>query len=88
MPPDTVGAVRRRLGEVLDGFDSRLNFIAARGFDLSRVAFSAGFARNLDYYTGFVFEVDGAFVSDGRVPADGVVEAFDVIEHIGSGFVT
>ena len=26
------------------------------GIDLSRVTFSAEFARNLDYYTGFVFE--------------------------------
>jgi len=57
---------RLDLGEVLDGFDSRLNFIAARGFDLSRVAFSAGFARNLDYYTGFVFEAYDAASDDQR----------------------
>jgi ATP phosphoribosyltransferase regulatory subunit len=30
--------------------------MAARGFDMSRLTFSAAFARNLDYYTGFVFE--------------------------------
>jgi ATP phosphoribosyltransferase regulatory subunit len=44
------------LSAALDGFESRLNFMAARGFDMSRLTFSAAFARNLDYYTGFVFE--------------------------------
>jgi ATP phosphoribosyltransferase regulatory subunit len=42
--------------QTLDEFDARLGFIAARGIDLSSVTFSAEFARNLDYYTGFVFE--------------------------------
>jgi ATP phosphoribosyltransferase regulatory subunit len=42
--------------QTLDEFDARLGFIAARGIDLARVTFSAEFARNLDYYTGFVFE--------------------------------
>ena len=55
---------------MLDGFDARLNFMAARGFDLSRLAFSAGFARNLDYYTGFVFEAYDA-ASDDRRPVVG-----------------
>lgn len=49
-------ATRLDLGAVLDGYDARLNFLAARGLDISRLAFSASFARNLDYYTGFVFE--------------------------------
>ncbi|MEN9708673.1 MAG: hypothetical protein RIQ68_1081 [Pseudomonadota bacterium] len=44
------------LDAVLDGFDARLNFIAARKVETARLSFSAGFARNLDYYTGFVFE--------------------------------
>ena len=37
-------------------FDERLGFIAARGIDMARLRFSAAFGRNLDYYTGFVFE--------------------------------
>jgi ATP phosphoribosyltransferase regulatory subunit len=45
------------LTKELDSFDQRLNFLAARGIDLETIHFSAGFARNLDYYTGFVFEV-------------------------------
>ena len=44
------------LSPVLDAFDARLGFIAARGLDVSKVVFSASFGRNLDYYTGFVFE--------------------------------
>lgn len=44
------------LGAALESFDQRLNFLAARGVDLDTIFFSAAFARNLDYYTGFVFE--------------------------------
>ncbi len=44
------------LAHEMDSFDQRLNFLAARGIDLDSIHFSAGFARNLDYYTGFVFE--------------------------------
>ncbi len=44
------------LGAEMDSFDQRLNFLAARGVDMDSIRFSAGFARNLDYYTGFVFE--------------------------------
>ena len=41
----------------LDVFDRRLALIANAGIDLDRVAFSADFGRNLEYYTGLVFEV-------------------------------
>src|SRR5947209_1483245 len=62
--PDEASAELRALAkdaqinctQTLDEFDARLGFIAARGIDLARVTFSAEFARNLDYYTGFVFE--------------------------------
>jgi ATP phosphoribosyltransferase regulatory subunit len=62
--PDETSAELRTLAadaqinctQTLDEFDARLGFIAARGIDLSSVTFSAEFARNLDYYTGFVFE--------------------------------
>ncbi len=49
-------AVGANLTPEMDSFDQRLNFLAARGIDLNAIHFSAGFARNLDYYTGFVFE--------------------------------
>src|SRR5947209_1248257 len=62
--PDETSAELRTLAQdakinctqTLDEFDARLGFIAARGIDLAEVTFSAEFARNLDYYTGFVFE--------------------------------
>ena len=44
------------MGAALERFEHRLGFIAARGIDMGSLRFSACFIRNLDYYTGFVFE--------------------------------
>jgi ATP phosphoribosyltransferase regulatory subunit len=44
------------LSAILDNFDARLGLIAGQGLDISKLHFSARFTRNLDYYTGFVFE--------------------------------
>lgn len=44
------------LDGLLDSFEARTGFMAARGVDVASIRFSAAFARNLDYYTGFVFE--------------------------------
>jgi ATP phosphoribosyltransferase regulatory subunit len=44
------------LGHALDRFDARLGFMAAHGLDVKSFLFATRFARNLDYYTGFVFE--------------------------------
>jgi ATP phosphoribosyltransferase regulatory subunit len=67
--PDTVSAQLRNLiddaglqddqalEDALDAFDTRFGFMAARGVALSDVTFSARFGRNLDYYTGTVFEI-------------------------------
>jgi ATP phosphoribosyltransferase regulatory subunit len=59
------------IGPALDLFESRTGFLAARGVEVSRIRFSTGFGRGLDYYTGFVFELadpDGAdaLVAGGR----------------------
>jgi ATP phosphoribosyltransferase regulatory subunit len=45
------------LGPALHAFQRRLDLIAAAGIDLSAARFSAEFGRNLEYYTGFVFEL-------------------------------
>jgi len=45
------------LAPVLDLFETRTGFLAARGIDLKRVRFSTSFGRGFDYYTGFVFEL-------------------------------
>ena len=45
------------LGRELDAFDERTGFLAARGVDIGAIRFTPGFARNLDYYSGFIFEL-------------------------------
>ena len=72
--PDACSAALRKLARdarldihaALDSFDERLGFIAARGVDMARLRFAAGFGRNLDYYTGFVFEAHDPARADGR----------------------
>ncbi|MGL4727355.1 MAG: ATP phosphoribosyltransferase regulatory subunit [Bosea sp. (in: a-proteobacteria)] len=59
------------VGQALDRFDERIGFLAARGVDVSRISFSARFARNLDYYTGFVFELTDPDRTDGKPVAGG-----------------
>jgi len=62
--PDAASAALRQLAKdarldldaALDAFDTRASFIAARGLRLDDMVFSASFARQLDYYSGFVFE--------------------------------
>jgi ATP phosphoribosyltransferase regulatory subunit len=59
------------LGRELDAFDERTGFLAARGVDIGAIRFSAGFARNLDYYTGFIFELHDTARADGKPVAGG-----------------
>ncbi len=66
-PDDALGALRvladdarLDLDAATERFEHRLGFIAARGVDLAALRFSARFIRNLDYYTGFVFETRDA----------------------------
>ena len=58
------GHLRKLLGKAgpgiaaaLDTFERRIGLLEDSGVDMSAVAFSAAFGRNLAYYTGFVFEV-------------------------------
>lgn len=45
------------LDAAIDQFELRTGFMAAQGVDVGRVRFATAFARRLDYYTGFVFEL-------------------------------
>lgn len=45
------------LNAALDAFESRTGFMAARGIDTGKIAFSTSFGRGVDYYTGFEFEI-------------------------------
>ncbi len=63
--PDTAASAIRALAAdaglameaALDLFEERNGFLAARGIDPAQLAFRADFARNLDYYTGFIFDI-------------------------------
>lgn len=44
-------------GRALDTYDRRLAHLANAGIDPARVAFDAEFGRDLEYYTGLVFEI-------------------------------
>jgi len=62
--PDTGAAKLRALAKdakldiaaPLDSFEERVGFLAARGLAVHEFRYDAGFVRDLDYYTGFVFE--------------------------------
>ncbi len=77
--PDAASASLRALADQaaldlnreLDAFDERTGFLAARGVDVGAIQFSAGFARNLDYYTGFIFELQDPARGDGKPVAGG-----------------
>jgi len=62
--PDALARMRRLAEDfgvdvrsALDRFEARLDALAARGVEPSRLAFDADFGRNLEYYDGFVFEI-------------------------------
>jgi ATP phosphoribosyltransferase regulatory subunit len=70
------------LGQALDLFEERTGFMAARGLDVSAFRFAADFARNLDYYTGFIFEAS-AGEGDGTPLAGG--GRYDrLLRHLGA----
>ena len=45
------------IGPALDAYHRRLQLLADAGVDVVRADFEAEFGRNLEYYTGFVFEI-------------------------------
>jgi ATP phosphoribosyltransferase regulatory subunit len=45
------------IAAALQRYEARIGFMAAGGLDLDAVSASAGFVRNLDYYTGMVFDM-------------------------------
>jgi ATP phosphoribosyltransferase regulatory subunit len=69
------------LDPVLDLFETRTGFLAARGVDIERIRFSTAFGRGLDYYTGFVFELHGRDAS-GQLVAGGRYDG--LLSRLGS----
>ena len=71
------------LAEPLDLFEQRTGFLAARGVDVERLVFKAAFARNLDYYTGFIFEAYDPTRVDAKPVAGG--GRYDrLLSHLGA----
>ena len=58
-------------GAALDAYDRRLALLANAGVPLDRVTFAAEFGRNLEYYTGLVFEVTAPGLATGTPVAGG-----------------
>jgi ATP phosphoribosyltransferase regulatory subunit len=66
-PDDAAGELRALAGDAkislapaLDLFETRTGFLAARGVDVHAIKFSTAFGRGVDYYTGFVFELQNS----------------------------
>ncbi|MGB3447611.1 MAG: ATP phosphoribosyltransferase regulatory subunit, partial [Xanthobacteraceae bacterium] len=63
---------RLDIDAAIDQFESRTEFMKARGIDLGTVRFATAFGRGVDYYTGFEFELhrkgngDDPLVAGGR----------------------
>ncbi len=50
----------------IDAYEARTGFLAARGLDVGRVRAQAAFLRNLDYYTGMIFEITDPSRAGGK----------------------
>jgi ATP phosphoribosyltransferase regulatory subunit len=57
------------LAAAIERLEIRNGFMEARGIDLSSLNVATGFGRNLDYYTGFVFEIRKAQDGAGQIGA-------------------
>jgi ATP phosphoribosyltransferase regulatory subunit len=64
-------------------YEKRLKAIAAEGLKPERFHFSAPFGRNLEYYTGFVFQVE-AQTKNGPAQVAGGGRYDDLLSDIGS----
>jgi len=51
-------AAKIDISAALDAFQRRLDMFSTRKINLERAVFSAEFGRNLEYYTGFVFQLE------------------------------
>ena len=64
------GEAKLDIGPALASFDERIGFMAARGLNVDECVYASAFVRDLDYYTGFVFEASDPAAPAGR-PAIG-----------------
>ena len=88
-PDEAAGRLRSLVADAgldlvtaLDLFEERVSFMAVHGIELSTVKFEGSFGRNLDYYTGFVFEGRLSTASSGPVIGGGRYDR--LAESLGS----
>ncbi|HWY61139.1 MAG TPA: ATP phosphoribosyltransferase regulatory subunit [Rhizomicrobium sp.] len=85
---DEISALLAAAGITLDAplaaMRARLKTIASLGVDLSRVRFTAHFGRNMEYYTGFVFEL-WSRDREGPVQVAGGGRYDTLMESLGAG---
>ncbi|WP_132254620.1 ATP phosphoribosyltransferase regulatory subunit [Methylobacterium segetis] len=83
---DEAGLLRQpAFAAALALFEERTGFMAARGLPVERFRFAGSFARNLDYYTGFIFEVTAPAEGDRPGPALVGGGRYDgLLSHLGS----
>jgi ATP phosphoribosyltransferase regulatory subunit len=74
---------RLDLRAALDSFDQRVGFLAARGMKLHEFVYVSAFVRDLDYYTGFVFEAVDAALPQSR-PVLGGGRYDGLARHMGA----
>lgn len=55
---DLASAARLDMTDALDAFRRRLDCFSGAGIDLGSIEFSAEFGRDLEYYSGFVFQIE------------------------------
>jgi ATP phosphoribosyltransferase regulatory subunit len=87
--PDAAAVAARALARdagldlepALAAFEERVGFMAARGLEVGAFVFRADFARNLDYYTGFIFE---AHAPGGERPLAGGGRYDRLLQHLGA----
>jgi ATP phosphoribosyltransferase regulatory subunit len=71
------------LRDLFDRFEQRLGYLAMHDIAVEALIFSTGFARNLDYYTGFVFELHPQGQGRGR-PLAGGGRYDGLLAHLGA----
>jgi ATP phosphoribosyltransferase regulatory subunit len=69
--------------QALGQFRRRIDAMRALGLDPQNFSFAATFGRNLEYYTGFVFQIE-AEASQGPLPIAGGGRYDDLLSDIGS----
>ncbi|MGE0213433.1 MAG: ATP phosphoribosyltransferase regulatory subunit [Parvibaculaceae bacterium] len=71
-------------GDAVSLFERRMLRAAALGTDLNRIAFSGAFGRNLEYYTGYMFQIEVARENVAPLIIGGGGRYDELLSDIGS----